>query len=80
MPFTETLDADDETFGDTIQDTLNLTDTAQLREDAKFHEMTRLVKISCRDTGLLSQRFKYFKQMKIIVVCTQLKQLRKKQA
>ena len=39
--YTDTLDADDEAFGDTIQDTLSLSDAAQLREDAKFHEMSR---------------------------------------
>lgn len=47
MTNTDTLEADDEAFGDTIQDTLNLSDSAQLREDAKFHEMTRLVKNCC---------------------------------
>ena len=41
MSYTDTLDADDEAIGDTIQDTLNLSDSAQLREDAKFHEMSR---------------------------------------
>ncbi|XP_027057443.1 protein FAM13A-like isoform X1 [Pocillopora damicornis] len=45
MPYTDTLDGDDDSFGDTIQDTLTLRDSAQfrdeLREDAKFHEMSR---------------------------------------
>ena len=42
MSYTDTLDADDDdAFGDTIQDTLTLSDSAQLREDAKFHEMNR---------------------------------------
>lgn len=46
MPYTDTLDVDDDdTFGDTIQDTLSLRDSAQLRdelrEDAKFHEMSQ---------------------------------------
>lgn len=46
MPFTDTLDFDDDdTFGDTIQDTLSLRDSTQLRdelrEDAKFHEMSQ---------------------------------------
>ena len=57
MSNTDTLDADDEAFGDTIQDTLNLSDSAQLREDAKFHEMSRQVEIVVPDTGLLSQCF-----------------------
>ena len=43
MSYTDTLDADDEAFGDTIQDTLNMSDSVQLREDAKFHEMSRYV-------------------------------------
>ena len=46
MPFADTLDFDDDdTFGDTIQDTLSLRDSTQLRdelrEDAKFHEMSQ---------------------------------------
>lgn len=57
MSYTDTLDADDEAFGDTIQDTLNLSDSAQLREDAKFHEMSRQVEIVVLDTVLLSQSF-----------------------
>ena len=57
MSYTDTSDADDEALGDTIQDTLNLSDSAQLREDAKFHEMSRLVEIVVFDTGLRSQLF-----------------------
>ena len=59
MSYTDTLDADDEALGDTIQDTLtlNLSDSAQLREDAKFHEMSRQVEIVVLDTGPLSQSF-----------------------
>ena len=57
MSYTDTLDADDEALGDTIQDTLNLSDSAQLREDAKFHEMSRYVEIVVLDTGLRSQSF-----------------------
>ena len=57
MSYSDSLDADDEAFGDTIQDTLNLSDSAQLREDAKFHEMSRYVEIVVRDTGLLKQPF-----------------------
>jgi len=41
VSYSDNLDADDEALGDTIQDTLNLSDSAQLREDAKFHEMSR---------------------------------------
>lgn len=43
LDFTDTLDGDDEGLGDTIQDTMNTSDAAQLREDAKFHEMSRYV-------------------------------------
>lgn len=46
----DTLDADDDAFGDTIQDTLNLSDSAQLKEDAQFHEMARYV---CRHLSAL---------------------------
>ena len=41
--FADTLDGEDELLGDTIQDTMNISDTAQNREDAKFHQMTRYV-------------------------------------
>lgn len=39
--FMDTLDGDDDGLGDTIQDTMTISDAAQLREDAKFHEMTQ---------------------------------------
>lgn len=39
----DTLDGDDDGLGDTIQDTMTISDAAQLREDAKFHEMTQYV-------------------------------------
>lgn len=41
--FADTLDGEDELLGDTIQDTMNISDIAQNREDAKFHQMTRYV-------------------------------------
>ena len=41
--FMDTLDGDDDGLGDTIQDTMTISDAAQLREDAKFHEMTQYV-------------------------------------
>ena len=42
-PFMDTLDGDDDELGNTIQDTMTISDAAQLKEDAKFHEMTQYV-------------------------------------
>ena len=41
--FIDTSDGDDDGLGDTIQETISTSDAAQLREDAKFHEMTQYV-------------------------------------
>ena len=62
--FTDTLDGDDEGLGDTIQDTLNISDAAQLREDAKFHHMSRYV---CRVGD-----FQYFRKLRTVKFRTKL--------
>lgn len=59
--FGDTQDSDSETLGDTIHDTMNITSAAQLKEDDKFHEMTRYVFIQFkRFSVLLMFRYQMF--------------------